>query len=119
MSKFHLQPVQKRSTLLLGGLTALALSLVAAVLRVTAANEETGSNLMLVAIGLTLGVLVRTSTKRGWGYAMTGLASPAPFIWNTKRRLGVIVRALVVLVIGGLVISGLSGLASGASRCRC
>jgi hypothetical protein len=113
MNKLHLSSSQKKTNLWIGGLTTLGLLIVAIVLGQAAANEETGSNLMLVVIGLTLGVLVRSSTKRGWKYAMAQAGLPAPFLWTAKRRLGVAWRALAALVAGGLIISGLSGLASG------
>jgi len=115
MSKFHLSPSQKKSNLWLGGLTTLGLLIVAAVLGQIAANLETGTNLMLVVMGVTSGVLVRGSTKRGWNYAMAEQASPIPFNWNTKRRLGVLWRTLAVLFMGLLIISGLDGLAAGDS----
>jgi hypothetical protein len=113
MKSFRLNAAQKKSNLWIVGLTTLGLVIAAAVLGQIAANEETGSNLMLAVIGLTLGVLVRSSTIRGWRYAMAEMPSPARFAWTVKRRLGVVWRALSVLVAGGLIISGLDGLAPG------
>lgn len=113
MRQFHLTSSQKKSNLWIGGLTAAGLLIIAAVLGQVAANGETGANLMLAVIGLTLGVLVRNSTKRGWTYAMADQSPTVAIKWTAKRRLGVIGRALTMLVAGGLIIGGLGGLASG------
>jgi len=113
MRKFHLNASQRKSNLWLGGLTTLGLLIIAAILGQIAANVETGTNLMLVVMGVTSGVLVRGSTKRGWTYAMAEKGSPIPFNWNARRRLGVLWRTLAVLFMGLLIIGGLDGLAAG------
>ena len=113
MRQFHLNASQRKSNLWLGGLTTLGLLIIAAILGQIAANVETGTNLMLVVMGVKSGVLVRGSTKRGWTYAMAEKGSPIPFTWTAKRRLGVLWRTVAVLFIGLLIIGGLDGLAAG------
>jgi hypothetical protein len=67
--------------------------------------------MLTVVLGVTIGVLVRTSAKRGWQYANQASGRQAAFSWTAARRFGLAWRAVGLLFAGRVLINALDQMA--------
>jgi peptidoglycan/LPS O-acetylase OafA/YrhL len=111
MNRFRLTSVQRKSSAVLCILTSVGLFIIAGLLGSTASDTDTATVLVTVVLGLTIGILVRTSAKRGWGYFNEANGTQAAFGWTAARRIGVAWRAVGLLFAGRVLISVLDDMA--------
>jgi peptidoglycan/LPS O-acetylase OafA/YrhL len=111
MNRFRLTSTQRKSSAVLCILTSVGLFIIAGVLASTASDMDTATVLVTVVLGLTIGILVRTSAKRGWSYANEANGRQAAFGWTAARRFGLAWRAIGLLFAGRVLINVLDQMA--------
>jgi membrane protein DedA with SNARE-associated domain len=111
MNRFHLTSAQRKSSAVLCILTSVGLFITAGILASSASDMDTATVLITVVLGVTIGVLVRTSAKRGWNYSNETNGRRAAFSWTMARRFGLAWRAVGLLFAGRVLINVLDQMA--------
>lgn len=109
MKRFNLTTAQWKATGILSALSSLGLLVISGILASTA-NEGGATVLIAIVLGLTVGTLARSSSKRGWSYAM-GTELQTAFVWSPRRRIGIAWRSLGLFFAGQALISFLDEIA--------